>query len=208
GHTGNHFTAADKQNYTLLLQEFRTELTALGGSRKYLTAAVPAGQDKIAHVETDKVGSYLDYANVMSYDMHGGWEATGPTNHQTPLYGAANDPMAPVPPGNGKYSTDAAVKAWLNGDSSYGITGGFPAGKLTIGYPFYYRGWTGVAAGSNHGLYQTASGPAPARGLSQVAGVAYYKELTGLVDNAATTFFDPTTPAAYFSNVPQFSPAT
>ena len=32
--------------------------------------------------------------------------------------------MSPIPPGNGRYSTDEAVKAWLNGDSSYGIPGG------------------------------------------------------------------------------------
>jgi chitinase len=199
GHTGNHFTAADKTNYTLLLAEFRAELDALGGGKKYLTAAVPAGQDKIAHIETNKVGTYLDYANAMTYDMHGGWEATGPTNLQDPLYGSPNDPMAPVPPGNGKYSIDAAVKAWTAGDSGYGIAGGFPANKLTIGYPFYYRGWTGVAAGANHGLYQPASGPATGHALSgNVPGVSFYKELTGFVDNPSDTFLDPTTKGAYF----------
>src|SRR5439155_13904863 len=67
GHTGNHFTAADKQNFTLLAAEFRSQLDAFGaangGKKYYLTAAVPAGQDKIAHIETNKVGQYLDYAN-------------------------------------------------------------------------------------------------------------------------------------------------
>src|SRR5439155_1269803 len=106
------------------------------------TDALPAGQDKIAHIETNKVGQYLDYANAMSYDLHGGWEATGPANHQAQLYSPAGDPMTPVPPGNGKYSADNAAKAWTTGDSAYGIPGGFPASKLTVGYPFYYRGWT------------------------------------------------------------------
>ena len=199
GHTGNHFTAADKANYTALLAEFRTELTALGGSRKYLTSAVPAGQDKIAHIETNKVGTSLDYANAMTYDMHGGWEATGPTNLQDPLLASPNDPSAPVPPGNGKYSIDAAVKAWTTGDAGYSIPGGFPANKLTIGYPLYYRGWTGVSAGANHGLYQPASGPAAGHSDSgNVAGVSFYKELTGFVDNPSFTFFDPTTKSAYF----------
>ncbi|WP_433606422.1 glycosyl hydrolase family 18 protein [Dactylosporangium sp. CA-139114] len=199
GHTGNHFKAADKQNYTLLMAEFRAQLDALGGGKKWLTAAVPAGQDKIAQIETNKVGQYLDYANAMTYDMHGGWESTGPTNLQDPLYGSPSDPSTPVPPGNGKYSIDAAVKAYTTGDSAYGIPGGFPASKLTLGYPFYYRGWTGVPAGSNHGLYQTASGPATGHALSgNVAGVSFYKELTGFVNNPSYTYLDPVTKGAYF----------
>ena len=119
----------------------------------------------------------------MTYDMHGGWEATGPTNFQDPLYTAPNDPSNPIPPGSGKYSVDAAVKAWTTGDSAYGIPGGFPANKLTIGYPFYYRGWKGVPATAN-GKYQTATGPADGHALSgNVPGVSFYKELTGFVDN-------------------------
>ncbi|GAA2336324.1 glycosyl hydrolase family 18 protein [Dactylosporangium salmoneum] len=199
GHTGNHYTAADKQNYTLLMAEFRSQLDALGTGKKYLTAAVPAGQDKIMQIETNKVGQYLDYANAMTYDMHGGWESTGPTNLQAPLYNSPNDPMTPVPPGNGKYSIDSAIKAWTVGDSGYGIPGGFPAAKLTLGYPFYYRGWTGVPAGANHGLYQTATGPATGHANSgNVAGVSFYKELTGFVNNPSYTYLDPTTKGAYF----------
>jgi chitinase len=199
GHLGNHLAPADKQNYTLLLAEFRAELDALGGTKKYLTSAVPAGQDKIAQVETNKVGQYLDYANVMTYDMHGGWEPQGPTNLQSPILNSPNDPMTPVPPGNGKYSTDSAIKAWVNGDAAYGIPGGFPANKVTVGYPLYYRGWTGVTAGANHGLYQPASGPAAGHSFSgSVAGVSFYKELTGFVDNPSFTFQDPVTKGAYF----------
>ncbi len=199
GHTGNHYTSADTANYTLLLKEFRTELDALGGSHKYLTAAVPAGQDKILHIQTNQVAPYLDYANVMSYDMHGGFEPTGPANLQDPLYTSPSDPMTPIPPGTGKYSIDAAMKAWTAGDPAYGIPGGFPANKLTIGYPLYYRGWTGVAAGTKHGLYQPASAPAPGHPLSgSVAGVSFYKELLGIVDNPADTYFDPTAQGAYF----------
>jgi chitinase len=201
GHVGNHFTAADKQNYTLLMAEFRSQLDALGGGKKWLTAAVPAGQDKISHIETNKVGQYLDYANIMTYDMHGGWEATGPTNYQSPLFNVPNDPMAPVPPGNGKYTVDSAVKAWLNGASDYGIPGGFPASKATVGFPLYLRGWGGVQDAGKHGVYQPATGPAQGHPLSgNVPGVAFYKELSGLVDNASFTFTDPNTKGGYYYN--------
>jgi chitinase len=202
GHTGNHFTAADKQNFTLLLAEFRTQLDAYGasvGKRMYLTAAVPAGQDKLAQIETNKVGSYLDYANIMSYDMHGGWEAQGPTNHQAPVYTSPNDPSTPIPPGTGKYGVDEAVKAWTVGASAYGVPGGFPANKLTLGYPMYYRGWTGVQAGANHGLYMPATAPATGHASSgNVAGVSFYKELLGFVDNPSYTYWDDTTKSSYF----------
>ena len=57
--------------------------------------------------------------------------------------------------------------------------------------PFYYRGWTGVPAGSNHGLFQTATGPATgAADSGNVPGIRMYKELTGVVDNPADTFWD------------------
>jgi chitinase len=202
GHTGNHSSTADKADFTALLAEFRSELNTQGsadGKSYALSAALPSGQDKIQNVETDKIGQYLTFGDAMTYDMHGGWEPTGPTNHQAPLYSGPNDPMTPVAPGTAKYSVDEAVKAYTVGDSQYGITGGFPAGKLTLGVPFYYRGWTGVPAGSNHGLFQTATGPATgAADSGNVAGVRMYKELTGVVDNAADTFWDPAAQAAYF----------
>ncbi|HLG76190.1 MAG TPA: glycosyl hydrolase family 18 protein, partial [Ktedonobacteraceae bacterium] len=139
GHVGNHYGPQDKANYTLLLQEFRSELDSYGasiGKHFLLTAAVPSGQDKIAQIQTNQVGNYLDYADVMTYDMHGGWESTGPTNFQDPLYNSPNDPSAVVPPGNEKYNIDTAVKAWTSGLSDYSIPGGFPMSKLVMGFPF------------------------------------------------------------------------
>ncbi|GAA1972465.1 glycosyl hydrolase family 18 protein [Kitasatospora viridis] len=202
GHTGNHSSPNDKQDYTALLAEFRSELDAQGktdGKTYALSAALPAGQDKIANIETDKVGQYLTFGDVMTYDMHGGWEATGPTNHQAALYSDPSDPATPIAPGTSKYSIDEGIKAWTAGDPQYGIPGGFPAKKINMGVPFYYRGWTGVPAGSSHGLFQTATGPAPGAAMSgNVNGIRMYKELSGVVDNPADTYWDDTAKAAYF----------
>ncbi|MFG3379780.1 glycosyl hydrolase family 18 protein [Streptomyces sp. NPDC047999] len=201
GHLGNHHGPEDKQNFTLLLAEFRKQLDAYGaahGGKQYLlTAALPAGQDKIRYLETDKIGAYLDYANIMTYDMHGAWDGDGPAYHQSPLYSPASDPTDPIAPGTAKYSVDNAIDAYIDGDAAYGITGGFPAGKLTLGYEFYYRGWKGVPA-ANNGLAGTATGASAARPLSRQAGIAHYKELGGIVDNPATTFWDDEAKAAYF----------
>ncbi|WP_327323766.1 glycosyl hydrolase family 18 protein [Streptomyces sp. NBC_01210] len=202
GHLGNHYGAEDKANFTLLLAEFRKQLDEYGaahGGKKYLlTAALPAGQDKIKNIETDKIGAYLDYANIMTYDMHGAWDADGPTYHQSPLYSPASDPTDVIAPGTQKYSIDNAIDSWLDGSAAYGIAGGFPANKLTLGYEFYYRGWKGVPAGAKNGLAQSATGASGVRPVSQQAGIAHYKELGGIVDNAATTFWDDEAKAAYF----------
>ncbi|WP_354640069.1 glycosyl hydrolase family 18 protein [Kitasatospora camelliae] len=202
GHTGNHSSPGDKQNFTLLMAEFRAQLDAQGKAdgKTYATAAaVGAGQDKIMNVETDKLGPYLTFLDVMTYDMHGAWDAKGPTNHQAPLYSNPNDPMTPAKPGNGKYSVDAAIKAWTVGDPEYGIKGGFPANKINMGIPFYYRGWTGVPAGANNGLFQSATGPATGGAMSgNVGGIRMYKELNGFVDNPAYTYWDDAAKTAYF----------
>ncbi|MBT2544469.1 glycoside hydrolase [Streptomyces sp. ISL-44] len=202
GHLGNHYAPEDKQNFTLLLKEFREQLDAYGtanrGKKYLLTSALPAGQDKIKYIETDKIGAYLDYANIMTYDMHGAWDSDGPTYHQSPLYSPAGDPTDPIAPGTQKYSIDNAIDSWIDGNPAYGITGGFPANKLTLGYEFYYRGWKGVPAGTNNGLAQSATGASAARPTSQQAGIANYKELGGIVDNSASTFWDDQAKASYF----------
>jgi chitinase len=180
GHTGNHVSSSDGANFTLLMQEFRNQLTSYGntvGKKFLLTAAVPSGQDKIAQFQGSQLASSMDWLDLMSYDMHGAWETT--TNHQSPLHDSPSDPSTPL-----KYNIDTALNAWTSA--------GFPASKLMLGIPFYARGWSGVPAGSNFGLYQSATGPSPAFGTSQQAGIAYWKEL---VAAGLTSSFhsDPTT---------------
>ncbi|MFJ1752737.1 glycosyl hydrolase family 18 protein [Kitasatospora sp. NPDC088134] len=197
GHTGNHWSAADKQNFTALLAEFRSQLDSYGatvGKKFLLTAALPSGQDKIAAIETDRIGAYLDYADIMTYDMHGSWDATGPTNLQDPLHDSPNDPTTPIKPGTAKYNVDTTLAAYTTGLPEYGIPGGFPANKIVLGVPFYFRGWTGVQAGSNYGLYQTATGATPAKPGSQEAGLASWRELTLTAQN---THWDPVTESTW-----------
>ncbi|MEW4336562.1 glycosyl hydrolase family 18 protein [Chromobacterium vaccinii] len=143
----------DKQNYTLLMAEFRNQLNALSTANKrryYLTVAIGSGVDKIRNTEPDKYSGYLDWINVMTYDFHGGWDAKGPTNFQSNLY---RDPAAPVTGDQVYYNVDDAVKTLVGA--------GVSRAKINVGLPFYGRGWAGVAAGpKGDGLYQVATGPA------------------------------------------------
>jgi chitinase len=200
GHTGNISSPSDTANYTLLLQEFRNELSAYGqktGRYYELSAALPSGQDKIALIQTSQIGQYLDFGDVMAYDMHGAWEST--TNFQNPLHASPSDPSAVIAPGNEKYNADTAITAYTKGLPDYGIPGGFPASKIDLGIPFYWRGWTGVPAGSSHGLYQAAAGASPGFSFSQTAGIADWKELAsaGLTSNSSDDFRDPATSSAW-----------
>jgi chitinase len=136
--------------------------------------AIGAGGDKIAMTEPAEYSKSLDWINIMSYDFHGGWEATGPTDFQAPLY---NDPDSPNSKAGGygpTYNIDGAVKALL--------AAGAPANKLVVGIPIYGRGWTGVAAGpKGDGLFQKATSPAPGKYESGIQDYKLLKSAAGTV---------------------------
>ncbi|MFE0462891.1 glycoside hydrolase family 18 protein [Kitasatospora sp. NPDC058965] len=184
GDGGNVVRPEDGHNYTLLMQEFRRQLDALGRQQHkhyLLTDAVPSGEGKQAQLEVRKVAKSVDWMNLMTYDFHGSWEAQGPTDHNANLY---SDP-ADAAPDNKGYSVDRVVQDYLDR--------GVPANRLVLGVPFYGYGWTGVPAGPRSGLYQ------PATGLAQGGNLPYktIKDLPGQVfyDRAhgATWKYDGTT---------------
>ncbi|WP_329116447.1 glycoside hydrolase family 18 protein [Streptomyces sp. NBC_01353] len=164
------FRPEDKQNFTALVREFRTQLDAYAktrkshGKRKHyeLTAFVPTAPAKIdAGFEVRTIMRDLDFVNLQGYDFHGPWEST--TAQQSALF-AKND-----------FSVDQTVNDWLRR--------GAPARKLVVGMPFYGQGWTGVTGGGN-GLGRPATGPAPATWAN---GYEDYKALKKLADSGSYT---------------------
>ena len=146
---GTHARPEDRQNFTLLLAEFRRQLDALGRQAHHhyvLTAFLPADPAKVAAgFEVPAIFRSLDWATVQGYDLHGTWEST--TNFQSALFSPKGDPASPT-----KFSVDLAIQAYLSRHA--------PARKLVLGVPFYSRGWTGVPS-VNNGLFQTSTGAAP-----------------------------------------------
>jgi len=125
----------DRGNYTLLLAEIRRQLDELGAQndRHYLlTIAAPAGASNYRNYELGSIAEYLDWINIMAFDYSGGWSTE--TGFNAPLFAD-----------NGNPGADDAVRAYLDA--------GVPAAKLTLGIPFYGRGWKGVSE-ENGGLYQ------------------------------------------------------
>ena len=139
----------DKANFTALLKEIRAAYNANNMSNKQLTIAVSVNQETVAAGQDPAAyQQYLNNINLMSYDMHGAFERT--TNHHSAIFANPNDPSSP-----------AYVKTTFNAKSAgeLFVSLGVPANKISIGSPFYSRGWGGVAAGPNgNGLFQTATG--------------------------------------------------
>jgi chitinase len=129
---------ADKGNFTLLLKAIREALDeqAAVDKRTYLlTIAVGADQYYIDGTEMDLVQQYVDYVQLMTYDMRGGFQTL--TGHHTNLYTPMGDLF--------RISTDASVRLFERA--------GVPRNKLVIGAAFYSRMWKDVPD-QNHGLYQ------------------------------------------------------
>ncbi|MEV7213781.1 glycoside hydrolase family 18 chitinase [Kitasatospora cineracea] len=188
GHLGNVIRPADKANYTLLAQEFRRQLDALGattGKHYTLSAFLPADPAKIAAgIDIPGLFGAFDFATVQGYDYHGAWEMT--TNQQSALKVAAGDPSTP----DRRFSSEIAINAYVDG--------GAPKSKLTLGVPFYGRGWTGVPRGTTNGLFQPATGPAP--GSYENGFEDYYKLKEKLASGGYTLYRDEAAGHAYLYN--------
>ncbi len=126
------------------MKKLREKLDARGiiDGKKYLvTFAGGAGISYANNVELGIIHQYVDFGNLMTYDIHGSWDKY--TDFNAPLYN--NSDTSP----QYKWSTDASINAWLKA--------GFPVEKLVMGVPFYGYKYDSVA-NVNNGLYQTFSG--------------------------------------------------
>jgi len=189
----------DTKNFTALLREFRSQLdqaaatSPINGKKPHylLTAALSANPSTIAKLQVKDISRTLDQLDVMDYDFHGPWEATGPTDFQSELY-----PSPKETPAN-QFSVDSSINTYL--------AAGADRGKLIVGVPFYGHGWTGVQDGGTHGLYQPATGPTAADGgtatwnvVSKLGYQPYRDPTTGgywVYDPASTNLYvidDPT----------------
>jgi chitinase len=144
---GNIYRPEDKQTFTLFLKALRDRLDEQGkqdnrsaATHYLLTAATGGDTAFVSHTELGQAHKYLDYVNIMTYDLyHGNDKVTG---HHSPLDQSKK----------GDQSRNSSMSA-VDGH----IRAGVPAGKIVLGLPFYGRGWNNVADKDN-GLYQPSTG--------------------------------------------------
>ncbi|KAF2281200.1 chitinase 1 precursor [Westerdykella ornata] len=96
----------------------------LPGPQYTLSAALPAGQWALQHINLANAAHYLDMVNLMSYDFSGPW--TPKCGHQAQLY----TPQIP-------HSTEAAISC--HSAVTYMVRHGVPANKIILGVPAYGR---------------------------------------------------------------------
>lgn len=118
----------DKINFTLLLKEIRElfDKEKNSNSNYLLTIATGADEYYIHGTEIGLAQKYLDYIQLMTYDMRGGFQTI--TGHHTNLFTSSGDLF--------RISVDKSVKIF----SQEGV----PKSKLVIGAAFYSRMWKNV----------------------------------------------------------------
>lgn len=120
----------DKYTFTTMMQKIREALP----DSAMVTIAAGASKFFVENTEMEKVAEYLDYVQLMTYDMAGGKR----TGHHTNLYASPNAIR--------RSSADNAVDIFYQA--------GVPLDKIIIGAAFYSRDWKDVKSIENNGLYQ------------------------------------------------------
>jgi chitinase len=135
GLSGNTVRPEDKHNFTLLLSALRARL----GDQHLLTIAGACGQDYFNHVEPPEIAKSVDFINLMTYDIHGGWDSF--TDFNAPLHRDTASPQF-------QWSIEDAVGLWLSQ---------IPSSQIVVGIPFYGRRYGAVksASSANPGLYSS-----------------------------------------------------
>ncbi|MGW2120068.1 chitinase C-terminal domain-containing protein [Streptomyces sp. NPDC001758] len=144
------------KGYAALMKTLREKLDRAGaadGRHYLLTVAAPSSGYLLRGMETFQVQKYLDYVNIMSYDLHGAWnEYVGPN---ASLFDDGKDAELAAA---GVYTTSQyGGTGYLNTDWAYHyFRGSMPAGRIDIGLPYYTRGFKNVTGGTD-GLWGRAS---------------------------------------------------
>ncbi|OKJ71512.1 chitinase C-terminal domain-containing protein [Streptomyces sp. CB02460] len=150
------------KGYAALMKTLRERLdraSAADGHHYLLSVAAPSSGYLLRGMETFQVQKYLDYVNIMSYDLHGAWnEYVGPN---AALYDDGKD--AELAQASVYSTSQYGGTGYLNTDWAYHyFRGSMPSGRINIGLPYYTRGFKNVQGGTNGLWGKAASTDCPA----------------------------------------------
>ncbi|MGF1758562.1 glycosyl hydrolase family 18 protein [Photobacterium sagamiensis] len=109
----------DYANFELLMEDIRKKI----GPTKLLTAAFSASTAKLEGYDWNRLSKSMDYFNMMTYDLNGGWSNVA--GHNAPLY--------PYPEEEFNNLNLDTLRNWM-------AVKGIPSNKINFGAAFYGRG--------------------------------------------------------------------
>ncbi|GAA1078380.1 chitinase C-terminal domain-containing protein [Nocardiopsis metallicus] len=134
-----------------VLREKLDEAAVADGTYYQLTVAAPSSGWLLRGQEVHQVVQYLDFVNMMTYDLHGTWNHF--VGHNGALFDSGQDPEL-----RDVYNAFDGI-GYLNADwAHHYFRGAMQAGRINLGVPFYTRGWQDVQGGEN-GLWGTSALP-------------------------------------------------
>lgn len=142
------------EGYEELMRVLRVKLdeaAAEDGTYYQLTVAAPSSGWLLRGQEVHQIVQYLDFVNMMTYDLHGTWNHF--VGHNGALFDSGQDPEL-----RDVYNAFDGI-GYLNADwAHHYFRGAMQAGRINLGVPFYTRGWQDVQGGEN-GLWGTSALP-------------------------------------------------
>ncbi|GAB6988190.1 hypothetical protein JCM16418A_02400 [Paenibacillus pini] len=130
----------DTKNFTNLMKELKEKLDILPRKNKNYYLSFAAGNEDwyFENVEVTKVEKYVDFINVMSYDLTGAWSDT--TGYNSNLFKDKQE--------KSKTSVDRIINLFIDHD--------IDPSKLLLGIPAYSYGWENVKSSpDDHGAFST-----------------------------------------------------
>ncbi|GIJ91962.1 hypothetical protein Asppvi_010937 [Aspergillus pseudoviridinutans] len=154
----------DTENYVLLLKTMRETFDA-SGSTYGLTFTAPSSYWYLRWFDLPNMIKYADWINLMSYDLHGAWDATNPIGSIV----QAHTNLTEI-----KLATDLFWRVNI------------PPSKLVMGFGFYGRSFTlsDPACTAPGCPFSGASKPGP---CSDTGGILAYYEIMAALDGSTSS---------------------
>ncbi|EAW15054.1 glycoside hydrolase family 18 protein [Aspergillus clavatus NRRL 1] len=154
----------DTENYVLLLKAMRETFDS-SGSAFGLTFTAPSSYWYLRWFDLPNMIKYADWVNLMSYDLHGAWDATNPIGSIV----QAHTNLTEI-----KLATDLFWRVNI------------PPSKLVMGFGFYGRSFTlSDPACTDPGCpFSGASKPGP---CSDTGGILAYYEIIAALDGSTSS---------------------
>jgi len=177
----------DKENFGFLLREMRAaiEKEAVDTNQEPLLFTIAAGVgpwtvDRAYDVPV--LDETLDFINLMTYDLYGGWNTTHGAGIHSQLYNIGDERLS------GAWAVDWWIKAGARPE------------KLTLGAATYSRSFTLESSEPGQGARSPVKDFGAKQPVSRTPGTAAYYEMVELIKNGATTTFDEQRCGAYLQH--------